>query len=144
MRTETIQADGWTVTVRGRTRRTTALESEYLVGLKQGHQDMKAASPNGNTEELLARDPRAWSLLGTANTFRYLIARCAEIVTPGGETFQEPFKPDQLVEVFDHYLDAEELPDKSDLWSQVQTAIERMDNPEPVAAPNAEGSASTK
>lgn len=122
--------------MRGRTRRTTALESEYLVNLKQAHVDMRDVQPGSDsTETLVNRDPRAWSLIGTASTFRYLVARCSEITLPEGEVMQEPFKPAQLVLLFGHYLDAEEMPDKSDLWSQVEGVIIRMDKPELPPAP---------
>ncbi len=146
MRTEVINAEGWTVTVRGRTRRTVALQSEYLITLKQAHPDMRdltvdAATPSDVTAQ---RAPKGWSVAGVASTFRLIIARCSEIVTPQGEMLSEPFSGPQLVQIFDHYVDSEELPDQSDLWSKVEAAIKRLDNPEPVTDPNGDGSLRTK
>lgn len=139
MRSRTVQAEGFTVTVRGRTRRTNALGSEYLVNLKTAHPDMRDAQsdPGATGDALMARNPRAWSLLTEANAFRSRINRCSDVLTPDGATWQEPFKPDQLVILFDHFLDSEQLPDKTDLWSQVEAAITALDTPEVPADPQA-------
>jgi hypothetical protein len=139
MRTKIIVADGFTVTVRGRSRRTLALEQEYLVNLKQTQPDMKAWQVNkdGSIEDNFIAHPRGVSLSGSASSFRYLMARISEIKSDAPKvTISEPFKPDELVAMFNLYLDAEEQPDRSDLWSQVEDAITRMDTPEPVTDPN--------
>jgi len=108
MRMRTVQAEGWTITVRGRTRRSNALGAEYLYNLKQAHPEMRTAQSGSasTSEALMAENPRAWTLLSEANTFRARISRCSEVITPSGETWQEPLKPDQLVALFDHFLDS--------------------------------------
>lgn len=140
MRTEIVQAAGFTITVRGRSRRTLALESEYMVQLKQNHPDMKAwvVDANGSVEVNLVKDPRGVSMSGVASSFRYLLARCASIEN-SGSTIYEPYPPDQLVALFNNYLDTEALPDGKDIWSLVEDAITRMDTPDPVTDPNGDG-----
>lgn len=141
MRIEIIEVDGWRIEVRGRTRRTPALANEYLLALKDAHPDMKAAAiAEGKTSEAIAQEaPRAWGLAGVAATFRFLASRIR--TATNGKVMTEPFTGDQLVAMFDHYLDCEQLPDRSDLWSQVEDAILRMDKPP--SDPKAEGNLQT-
>lgn len=137
MRTETVQGDGFTMVVRGRTRRTPALESEYLINLKQNHPDMKSLTPDSTvtSAELTTRNPRGWSLIGVASVFRATAARMVSIEFPTGEVHQEPFAPDVLVIAFDAYLESEQLPDQSDVWSKVEATIQRIDKPEMTTDP---------
>jgi hypothetical protein len=145
VRTTVIEADGWKITVRGRLRRTAALESEYLLTLKAAHPDMKALSTgNGDSAAQAEQNPKGWSLLGMVNNFRYLIARCASAQQGEGEVLREPFTPVQLVVLFDAYLDSDQLPDRSDLWSKVDDAIQAMDTPPKESDPELKGSTPKK
>jgi len=130
--------------VRGRTRRTTALESQYLLDLKAAHPALSSLAPDSeatSSEILAARDPKGWSLMGVASTFRYLVARVGAATFKGDDEHEvrEVFPPEVLVRLFDHYLDCEELPDRSDVWSRIEDTILRMDRPPEPKDPNAVG-----
>ena len=140
MRTELVIADGWQIEVRGRTRRTSALETEYLLALKQAHKDMRTLP---DVKDMTDASLRGWGLAGVAANFRLLAARIQKAESP--ETIMhEPFSPDHLVAMFDSYLDCEQLPDRSDLWSQVEDAILKLDRREPIKDPNSEGGTASK
>jgi len=142
MRTEVIEADGWKIEVRGRTRRTSALESEYLLVLKDAHPDMKALPASGGKAE---QSPHGWSLAGVAASFRTLAARIHTAEMPDSEMFMdEPFLGQELVEMFESYLDCEQLPDRSDLWSRVEDAIAKLDKRAEMADPNEGGNTQKK
>lgn len=144
MRQIIVEGDGFKIAVRGRNRRGPALESEYLLGLKNYHATLQPIKPDDqvkDAETLASRDPRGWSLMGVANGFRVIAARLAWVETPDGSTHEEPFAPSQLAELFDHYLDVEQLPDKSDLWSRVEAAIIGLDTPEQPTDPEARSGA---
>jgi len=143
MRTETVSAGGFTVVVRGRTRRTLALEQEYLVNLKQNHPEMKelVVDKASSADELMKLYPHSLSLSGVASNFRDLMSRVSEFSGPDLDLF-EPFAPAVLVTLFNMYLDSEDTDD--DLWSKIRTAIEHLDKPEPITDPNSDGSLKAK
>lgn len=146
MRIEVIEADGLKIEVRGRTRRTSALESEYLLALKAAHRDMKSLpTPADKTvASSVEASPRGWSLAGVAANFRLLVARVHAVQIEDKPRMEEPFSGDFLATLFDDYLDCEELPDRSDVWSQVENTILKMDKPETTDDPNAEGGTQKK
>jgi hypothetical protein len=144
MRTEIVKNESWTITVRGRTRRSMALESEYLLILKSAHAEMRPllVTKDSSPSQMSADDPRASSLLVASSQFRYLAARISQVEMPDGNVAQEPFGANVLLAMFEDYLDTEIPPDNSDLWSRVELAMVHMD--EPPKEPDPKGGSSTE
>ncbi len=127
MRTEIVQGDDFSVTVRGKIRRTVAYQSQYTLYLKQTDDIMRDLE----TDDPVDKNPAGWTLIGLASGFSSLVARASRVLCVDGQEWAEPFNPEQLRFLFTHFLDSEQLPNRSDLWSRVEDTIKRMDEPPP-------------